>query len=105
MIALDPAGDASIGWEINGEEARPIWAYVLGKVGRQCGPFRGVEKTDHLDRLVDTAVRLFPCGAPGRNRKWQVPDSARISEYAPLSSEVAISMSLTVYCASPNLGD
>ena len=89
MIALDPDGASSIGREINGEEARPIWAYELGKVVRKVGPFRGVEKKDHFDKLVDTAVRIFPYGIPAKIRKWQVPDGVQISEYSPFLRKVS----------------
>ena len=104
MVALDSAGDASSGREINGEEALSIWAYVPEKVARQGGPVRGVEKTDHFDKQVNTSSRLSPCGIPDGNRKRKVPDGVRISEYSPISSEGIIAMSLTEYFASPNVG-
>lgn len=101
MISLDNPGLERGGQQINGLQARSIWSHVLEKIVRQGGPFRGVEKTDQFDKLVDTAVRLFPHGLPDKNKKWDHPPGVVVAEYAPFLRKVYLVWGRTdIYIAS-----
>ena len=39
---------------------RNSWAYLLEKVVLQRGPFSETAKSDNLDEIIDTSIRLFP---------------------------------------------
>ena len=45
---------------------RATWKFALEKVVRQGGPYAGHPKTEKLDSLVTSEVRLLPWGVPGR---------------------------------------
>ena len=61
---------------------------MLEKVVRQGGPFAGMDKTGQFEDLVDTAVRLFPTGLPGRKKRWGIPNGVSVSEYGPFLRKV-----------------
>ena len=68
-----------------GEEKRNIrnsWAYLLEKVILQRGPFSETRKSDNLDKLIGTAVKLFPWGIPSRYYGWRcAPYLVESTEY------------------------
>ena len=88
MISLDPTIRDTCSTSTNAESVRSIWKYMLQKVTIQGGPFAGFDKSDQLEELVDTAVRLFPTGIPDRSKKWTLPHGVLVTEYAPFLKKV-----------------
>ena len=86
-------------------QIREIWKYMIGKVIAQCGPFAGVPKSDHLDELVSTEVRLLPWGLPRRNMGWRRPLGVGNSEYVACVRAVfarAVHSPISDSCVSSN---
>ena len=50
-------------------------------VTRQGGPFVGVVKSEKLDKLIDTAILIFPDGPPMRGCTWESPGHIPPSVY------------------------
>ena len=105
MIRIDPSLPENSRSGISSEDIWAIWAHVLEKIARQGGPFRGVAKTDKFDKLVETAVRLFPGGIPDKNQKWHVPPGVLVSEYAPFLRKLVLVCRLLFFFSGMCLGE
>ena len=90
MLSLDGTNFSPQDNDLSVESCRAIWGYFLEKIVRQGGPFAGYSSTENFERLLSTAVRLFPGGIPSRRQKWKVPDGVAPSEYGQFLKRVFV---------------
>ena len=85
------------------QKIRAAWAYMLGKVIVQGGPFAGAPKSDHLEKIVDKAMKLFPWGPPKRKMGRRRPLGVTNAEYEAWLREVfgrTVPSPISYSCAS-----